>query len=102
MIKLTFRLVALTVNPELLTFTPRARAALVRPTRRCRTGTTVLLRGTSLPWGGIFLLLLIVIIGLELIEPRATRPNPPMVVLTVCITKLTIVVIHDHPTDVLH
>ena len=102
MIKLTLGLVTLTVNPKLFTFTPRARATLVRLTWRCRTGTTVLLRGTSLPWGGIFLLLLIVIIGLELIEPRATRPNPPMVVLTISVTKLAIVMIHDHTTDVLH
>ena len=102
MIKLTLGLVTLTVNPKLFTFTPRARATFVRLARRCRTGTTVLLRGTSLPWGGIFLLLLIVIIGLELIEPRATRPNPPMVVLTISVTKLAIVMIHDHTTDVLH
>ena len=102
MVKLTFGFIALTVNPELLTFTPRARATLVRFTGRCRTGATVLLRGASLPWGSIFLLLLVVIIGFELIEPRSTRPNPPMVVLTISVTKLAIVVIHDHPTDVLH
>ena len=102
MIKLTFSFVALTVNPELLTYTPWARATFVRLTGRCRTGATVLLRGASLPWGSIFLLLLVVVIGLELIEPRSTRPNPPMVVLTISVTKLTIVVIHNHPTDVLH
>ena len=102
MIKLTFGLITLTVNPKLFTFTPRACATFVCLTWRSRPGTTVLLRRTSLPWGGIFLLLLIVVISLELIEPRATRPNPPMVVLTIGVTKLAIVVIHDHPTDVLH
>ena len=73
MIKLTFSLITLTVNPKLLTLTPRARATLVGFTRRGRAGTTVLLlRRTGLPWGSILLLLLIVIISLELIEPWAT------------------------------
>ena len=102
MIKLTLGLITLTVNPKLLAFTPRARATFIGFTWRCRTSTTVLLRRTGLPWGGIFLLLLIVVISLELIKPGATRPNPPMVVFTISVTKLAIVMIHDHTTDVLH
>ena len=98
MLILTFRLITLPVNPELLALPLGAGTTLVGFARCRRLSTTTLTSGTR-SWGGV---VLITIMRLDLIEPRPTGTHPLVVVLTIRVPKLAIVVIQDHPTDILH
>ena len=99
MFELTLGPFTCTVNPELLAFPFRAGTTLVDLAWRRRLGTTTLTSGTRRTGSSI---VLITIMRLDLIEPRPSRTHPLVVALTIRVTKLTIVVIKDHPTDVLH
>ena len=99
MIELTLRLFTFAVNPELLALPFRAGTAFVDFARCRRLGTTTLASGTRRTGSSV---LLVVVMRLDLIEPRPSGTHPLVVVLTIRVPKLTIVVIQDHPTDILH
>ena len=99
MFELTLGLFTFTVNPELLTFPFRAGTTLEDLTRCRRLGTATLTSGPRRTGSSI---LLVVVVRLTLVKPRPSRTHPPVVVLTIRVPKLAVVVIQNHPTDVLH